>query len=726
MRLYAVTVFLSAALLFQVQLILARYILPWFGGTPAVWTTCMLFFQLLLVAGYAYAHKLAACAAPRRQSGIHALLLAASLAVLLAQAWRWGRPLLAGTAWQPDGVGTPVARILAILSVAAGLPFFVLAATSPLVQAWAAATDPGRSPYPLYAVSNAGSLVGLLTYPFLVEPHLGLRSQAILWFALYVAFACCALLGARRRVACMGGAAAGSPGTPPDGQAAAPSLPRRVLWIALSAVPALLLLATTTKITEEVAVVPFFWVLPLGLYLVSFILCFGNARWYVRPLFAAAAVAAMLMVSTALTKQPDDLGVAEQTGVYCFALFVFCMIGHGELARRKPHPSRLTSFYLTVSLGGAAGGCLAAVVAPLVFTGLWELPLGYLGGGLSLLAAMWADRGSCLHGRARRMLRPAAVLVVAGIGVIPFVVLRDRVPGPAGRLLRVAAGAAGLERLDPEHYRNIVYRRNFYGMLRIAEYDRDQADSHRYTLYHAGTAHGFQLRDPAQRTRPTAYYTEASGIGLVLRHHPRRGQGAGRLRVGVVGLGVGTLAAYGRAGDLVRFYEINPAAIELATDPAVFSFLSDTPARVEIVAGDARLALALEAPQRFDVLALDAFSGDAVPVHLLTREALAVYLRHLAAGGVLAVHTSSRYLDLDPLVWRLAADAGLRGGLVVARDDDDLTWESDWFLFRRHDGFGAVPRISDRLTPCPETDALRQVALWTDDYSNLFEVLARF
>ena len=709
---FGLTVFLSAFLLFQVQLVIAKYILPWFGGPPAVWTTCMLFFQVALLGGYAYSHLLASRLRPRRQGRLHAALLASSLGVLLGQLLVWGWPLLPPANWKPGGSDLPVLRVLGLLAISVGLPFFILSTTSALLQAWSARTHPDRSPYRLYALSNAGSLLGLATYPFLVEPALTLKSQAAIWSACYTGFAlCCGWCSVRAGRAQMLGAELGRAPGPrddtavPQAQVGRPGRLQRLLWLGLSACASVLLLATTNQMSEEIAVVPFLWALPLGLYLLSLIFCFSSDRAYSRRLFIATALVAMLLVGFMMYRKPERISIVMHLWVSSLALFVCCMICHGELVRLKPAPRHLTSFYLTLAAGGAMGGAFAAVVAPSVFSGLWELYVGYFGCGALLVAAMLRDANSRLNARRRWLWRAAAGVVLATLVV------------------------GSVERAQDFHRDTLRVRRNFYGILRVREETEGAVEWRRRLLYHARTVHGLQFVNPARRRLPTAYYTEESGGALAILHHPRRQSGA-RLRIGVVGLGAGTLAVYGRMGDCFRFYEINPAVVELASGlESSFTFLKDSPAKSDIVLGDARISLERELtqkqPQDFDLLILDAFSGGAVPLHLLTREAFDIYLRHLRDGGFLVVHGSNRYFDLTPVLFRMATDLDLGAVSIVTRGDGTRSLGAVWVLLSAdRELLRKLAQLATREDTRIEWSTGEEPGrLWTDDYSNLFQLL---
>ena len=762
MLVQALTIFLGAFLLFEVEPVVAKHILPWFGGAPAVWTTCLLFFQFVLLAGYLYAHAMIRRLSPPAQRALHLCLLGLSLAVLGACALLWGSPILADAAWKPAGVASPIPRILALLAVSVGLPYFLLSTTGPLLQAWAARTRAGSSVYRLYALSNAGSLLAPVTYPFLVEPVLTLRAQAAIWACLYVLFAAGSGLCAWRAAAPAGLGAQASPEPEETGGESGRRLPHG-FWFALSACGSLMLLAATNQMCQEVASIPFLWLLPLCLYLLSFILCFESDRFYSRAVFGTL-LAVSLGWAALLLFRSYLVPVRTQVAGYSLALFAACMVCHGELARAKPRPSRLTSFYLTVAAGGAAGAVFVALAAPSLFRGFWEFHLGLWLSGLLALVALARDPGSWLrrgppwpallvllasaalawHVRDSRLfssvvekLRGAPVaiaLAVAGV-LLASLWLRRR-PGPAAARGRpyfsatCLAGALGflayvlLSDLRAFRESAVGMSRNFYGVLTVEEKHEVDPNLRRLDLRHGRIVHGFQYQAPEKRRIPTTYYSDTSGIGLLLRNHPRRA--AGPMRVGVVGLGVGTIAAYGRAGDEYRFYDINPAVAALSALPgSVFTYLRDSPARTVLVMGDARLSLERElargTPQNFDVLAIDAFSSDAIPVHLLTREALAIDLAHLRRpDGVLAIHISNRNLDLAPVVRALADAFRLEAGVVDTRSEDDGSWGATWVLLSRDPKVLETPEIEEASE---ELEGKKGVGLWTDDYSNLFRVL---
>jgi len=666
--LYAGTIFLSSFLLFLVQPLIARLILPWFGGSAAVWTTCMLFFQALLLAGYAYAHLLARYSRRGFEPLIHTALLIAALATL---------PIAPNEAWKPSGAEEPITWILLLLGASVGLPYFLLAANSPLLQAWFARARPGENPYRLFAVSNLGSLVALLGYPFLLEPNLGGAGQVSLWSWLFAGFAvlCAAVAWLTPKAAVEVPAA--------DVETSSATSPW-FLWLALSATGSVLLLAVTNHLTQNVAAVPLLWLVPLTIYLATFIIAFEGKGWY-RPEWLWAVLLAWLVIMGWLLVDADfQFELPVQLGVFLPGLFLGCLFCHGELYRLRPAPRRLTAFYLAVSAGGALGGLLVAVVAPLAFTGYYELGIG-----LVVLATLAALRFASINFAARWLS------------------------------LAVLLGIAGCAAYDGFRYqKNVsVATRSFYGVLRVKEFGRPGEEAHLRRLVHGAIMHGEQYMHDKTRRMLTTYYHEDSGIGAAIGSLGER-----PARVGIIGLGIGTIAAYGRAGDVYRFYDIDPRVVELATRE--FTYLADSAARIELALGDARLALEREAPRRFDVLAVDAFSSDAIPVHLITREALGTYLGHVRPDGIVAFHVSNRFLDFIPVVARLAREHGAHA--VLVRDDPDEEEDhrrsrSDWVLVSRDPAALKRQAIVERGAVEPEDRP--EWRTWTDDYSNLIQIL---
>ncbi len=582
MLLYAVTIFGSAFLLFQVQPIIAKIILPWFGGSASVWITCLLFFQLVLLLGYFYAHLLIQRLCSKMQTRTHVLLLASSILVL---------PIFPKDAWKPLGSEDPTFRILGLLGTTVGLPYFVLSTTGPLLQAWYARAGRGAVPYRLFALSNAGSMLGLLSYPVIVEPVLSTRHQAVSWSLMYVGLCVlCATVALRFR--------SEAPVERVEPQAA-PGGNVKLLWVLLAVCASSLLFAITNHLSQNVAAIPFLWVLPLSLYLLSFILCFEGKGWYRRNPFLYLWVIALGGMSYALSPDSVNASLMVLIPLYSAGLFLCCMVCHGELARLKPHPAHLTSFYLMCSAGGAMGGIFVGLLAPHVFRGYFELPIAMTGCAVLVLVTIHRDPSSALY---KARWRPAWLALVALTAtLIAYLAVEIRKSTLQAR----------------------VRVRNFYGVLRIIDSETPVLERARRKLVHGTINHGVEFLAPDRRRLPTTYYGPGSGVGLAL-HEAQQRRG---LRVGVIGLGAGTIACYGRPGDRYTFYEINPLVIRLAKTE--FRFLQDSAAKVDIVLGDARLSLEREPTRAFDVLAVDAFSGDSIPVHLLTQEAFALYFRHL-------------------------------------------------------------------------------------------------
>ena len=677
MHLYAVTIFVSAFLLFLVQPVVAKQILPWFGGSAAVWTTCLVFFQTALLAGYAYSDFVVRRLSARALLRVHTLLLLASVAVL---------PIIPDAHWKPTGAEIPSWQILGLLAATIGLPYFLLSTTSPLVQVWYARARPGASPYRLFALSNLASMLALVGYPFLFEPWAPTRAQAWGWSAGYVLFVglCAAAGWSSLRHAGAQHASRSGPKAPKVAEAAVeppPTVPRQVLWCTLAATGSMLLLAVSNHITQNIAAVPLLWIAPLAIYLLTFILCFDGKGWYRRDLLLAMLAAGLCVMAWALADSKLTHELALQIGVFCGGLFLACMFCHGELVTLKPAPEYLTRFYLMISLGGALGSALVGIVAPLVLPAYFELAGGLV---VTALLLLWqVRRGHIVFGA----LAAAAVLATAACAVWAIVQFYDD---------------------------TIVATRNFYGVLRVQEYGRDNAN-HRRSLIHGTILHGTQYMEPEFRRRATTYYTTTSGIGRVLEVlHPSLTP----LKVGVIGLGTGTLAVYGAKGDVYRFYDINPAVMRIAQRD--FTYLQDSDATIELVLGDARLSLEREPAQLFDVLVIDAFSSDAIPVHLITSEALAVYRRHMKPGGIIAFHVTNRFLNLVPVVAGLASAHGLFVIHIADEGEDSLASRSDWLLLSDRRESLERPTLTEAAT---EVEVREDWRLWTDDFNNLVQVL---
>lgn len=755
--LYGFAIFCGAFLLFQVQLILGKYALPWFGGAPAVWTTCMLFFQLLLLGGYFYSHAISRLSL-RRQSIVQMALLGLSLGVLALGAVSWKTPLLPGPSWRPGALDSPVLGILTLLSVAVGLPYLCLSTTGPLLQNWFARTHVTQSPYRLYALSNAGSLLGLITYPFVFEPNLRLHTQAWLWAAGYISFSAAC-------IACAGKIRLGTDDQPGivrqeiarQEDVAAPTRFSQALWFLLPACASVMLLATTNLLCQEVAVVPFLWVLPLSLYLLTFIVCFDNPKWYRRGLFQILMALGLPVAILALLGEVYA-PVVRQVFMLSLVLFGCCMVCHGELVRLRPLPASLTRFYLLVSAGGAAGGIFVVLIAPQIFTGYWEFHSGLIACVVVAILALIRDRESWWH-RAQPYLGMTILLGLAlvpdyisryiTLAVVPemmyrahyypiltvvafvtaVVIFMSHKKEPRTRRLNTAqiATVAVLAALCAALYlviqfdknRQVRRDRNFYSALQIQK----GPELNSLELRHGQISHGFQSR--LRPKEPTLYYARSSGIGLLLASAGACPQPCSR-RIAVIGLGAGTLAAYGRPGDTLRFYELNPQVIAYSegTNP-YFTFLRDSSARIEMVMGDARISLEREftekGPQDFDVLVIDAFSSDAIPAHLLTSEAMDVYLKHLRGpNSVMAFHVSNKVLDLRYVLAALAAQKHLALVRLNKPNSDNSAERSDWIMLARNPQALQLSAFDGHTAPMPQPD---DRMLWTDDYSNLYRVL---
>ncbi|MBM4001249.1 MAG: hypothetical protein FJ297_17235 [Planctomycetes bacterium] len=695
MPLAALTILLSAFLLFQAQPLVSKAILPWFGGSPAVWSTSMLFFQVLLLAGYAYADRLVRVRSKRTQLLVHAALLVAAISLL---------PITPSDRWKPTDGEFPTERILQVLAVSVGVPYLLVSTTGPLVQAWVARATWGASPYRLYALSNVGSLAALVTYPFFFERYFEVPVQAWIWSAGFVAFALLCAATGWRVVRCDDGreSIVGEvKASEPLSWAALPA------WFFLPGLAVVTLLAVTNHLCRDVAVVPFLWIAPLTVYLLTFIICFDREAWYARRIWTIAGMAASLLVLAVMLAKNLDVvlgkvgltlnlaahlrNVLVEGSVYLVWLFIACMVCHGELVRRKPAVGRLTTFYLCVAAGGAMGGFVVAFLCPRVFSDHWEL-YGAVGAVFCVIACVLAIEGHRRGGR-----RKAAWIVFL-----------------------IATGAGGFcwtWAVANTFDEGVIAKvRNFYGVLTVQEHYQDDPLHHGYALYNGRILHGFQYVDPERRRLPITYYSEDSGPGIVIE---RLRKLKGALRFGVIGLGTGTMAAHGRPGDFICFYEIDPNVI--AIQDRYFAYLKDCEAEKRIEVGDARIQMERQSPQRFDALFIDAFSGDAVPTHLLTREALATYRRHLKPDGVAVFHISNRYLELQPVILGLARDAKL--GLARFYRESDISdlydTSSDWVAVTDSKAFLEDEVVAELQAGFTDPRSV----LWTDRYSNLWEVL---
>jgi MFS family permease len=677
MILYALTVFVSAFLLFLVQPVIAKQILPWFGGSAAVWTTCLVFFQCMLLAGYFYSDWTTRRLAPKHQALLHMCLIAVAIALL---------PIVPDIAWKPAGTEAPSLRILLLLAATIGLPYFLISTTSPLVQVWFSKSYPGASPYRLFALSNLASMIALLGYPFLFEPWITTHQQAIGWSVGFGVFA--VLIAASAWIGLRGRDAVDAIAADSAEKVAAPTRREKLLWIMLSGLGSVLLLAISNHLTQNISSIPLMWVVPLALYLLTFILCFDvkdtASGWYQRTLFLPLLAVMLIAMSWTLADKDLHFMLYWQIGLFAGGLFVACMFCHGELVAAKPQPRHLTTFYLMISIGGALGALLVGIIAPLTLPAYYELEIG-----LVALAAM------------------ATYLLWGKFHIAAFIF---------GCALTVFSAAAAVYTVVQFNEDVVVMSRNFYGTLRVKEYVPPSVQYRRRSLVHGAILHGDQYIDPPYNRSATTYYKTKSGIGRILLLKEKLSPDKPR-KVGIIGLGTGTIATYGSKGDMFRFYDINPQVVTIARRD--FTYLKDTEATIEISLGDARLNLEREPAQNFDVLAIDAFSSDSIPVHLITLEALEIYEKHMKMDGVIAFHVSNRFLDLKPVVNMMAEKRGLHVAWVRDTYDDGST-TSDWVLLTKDKTLLLKPEILDGSFIIPPQPKLR---VWTDDFNNLLQAL---
>ena len=690
MLLFAGTVFTSAFLLFLVQPIIAKQILPWFGGNASVWTVCMVFFQLVLLGGYAYADAVVRKLAPRTQAIVHTLLLAASLAFL---------PILAAESWKPAPDSEPTARILLLLATTIGLPYFLLSTTGPLVQAWFARSFPSGTVYRLFALSNLASLVALIAYPPLIEPAIPLQAQSWAWSGVYVLFvALCAASAwlAAKHPSAMENSVSINKNI--EKEESKPLAIDYALWLALSALGSLMLLAITSHITQNVASVPFVWILPLVLYLLSFILVFdvGGGRnrsgWYARLWGLPLLFAALLAMSYYLSQNLGVMNIRYSIALYSAGLFLACMFCHGELAAMRPAPRYLTRFYLMVSIGGAAGGLFVGLLAPRIFNTFLELPLSLIACGA--LAALLTWRSAQVDSGFSSRKKILFVAPVAALAITALVTWH------------------AWEYLDYIRGNALLMTRNFYGTLRVKQHGRGDDPATTRALVHGVINHGWQYVDPALRREPISYFGPGSGIARALSYYEGRPR-----RVGVIGLGVGVFMAWGKPGDSFRIYELDADVVRIAREQ--FWYLSESKAKIEIVTGDGRLNMERDPPQKFDLISVDAFSSGSIPIHLLTREALQAYRRHLAPGGVIVYNVTNRFVNLAPQLKLVAEAEGMK--IILIGDDpaEDKYSGTSYVLVTENEQMLADKRFADAEDIVP----IKGLEPWTDSHNNLFKVV---
>jgi hypothetical protein len=676
MIVYAVAVTLGACLLFLVQPLIAKIILPWFGGTSAVWSAALVFFQMCVLVGYSYAHWLCRSVQPRMQGVIHAALLVVGCALM---------PILPSTEWRPGEGGDPTIQILLLLAANVGLPSVLLSSTSPLLQVWSMRWTASEVPYWLFALSNFGSMLALLSFPFLLEPRFGSHALAIGWSSLFIVFAAlCVYLAWKNRLGSLR-----TDFAPVEENRPPPSLDLMILWVVLAALASAMLVAVTAHLSVNVAPIPLLWVMPLSLYLLTFILCFGNTRFYQRTTTFPWLAAALGFMAYEYTHAESNLHIRYVIPLYWVALFICCLVCHGELVHRRPAARFLTRFYLLIALGGAIGGIFVTLLAPHLFDTYFEMPLLLIDIAVLGVVLQWRRRGS------RRTLWPVRLAMVAGLAAL------------AGSLI-----FAELKTRDE----NLLVRRNFYGVLQVRDANAGSEVANRH-LVHGTISHGYQFLSEPRRHVPGSYYSTKSGIGRAIAAL----QAHGPVRYGVIGLGAGVLAGYARRDDYLRIFEINPEVLSIANE--YFTFLAhahDVGADVDVLLGDGRLTLERQPPQNFDLLVVDAFSSDAIPTHLLTREAVDLYFEHLQGNGVLAVHISNRYIDLVPVCLRAAQYVKKTAAVVHSSTDqesDGSVWiliMSDRELLRRSqfEGANIQPAYADPT-----------FLGWTDQYSSVWPLV---
>jgi hypothetical protein len=672
--LFGSVIFFSAFLLFLVEPLAAKQILPVLGGSSAVWITCLVFFQLMLLVGYLYAHWLTHRFSRAAQRNIHIAMLAIAFALLMAQSH-----LHPG---MQSAAAHPVAAIFILLMASIGLPFFLLASTSPLLQVWLSWQQQNRIPYRLFALSNAGSLLALIAYPTLVEPYLSLRHQWTIWS---VGFACYAILGfiLARKMYASAPVTVPAPADEAIGETETSSRRQRWLWFLLPMAAAMQLSAVTEHLTQNIAAIPLLWILPLAVYLLSFILAFDAPSLYRRWIVVRLLVVMLASLGYMLTKTDMTLAIGISILFFLLEVFVACYFCHAEVCALRPRrASEATRFYLLLAAGGVAGTFFIGIVCPYLFAANYDTAIAFAVTAALALAVTWRD------GWAQRLLwSTGTILLCVLLGMLHIAYARQ----------------------------SLIEMRSFYGSLRVTQTNSPPQAQTVRTLLNGAVQHGIQWFGPEFHRRPTTYYAEDSGAGLALEHCC-----AGRPRnIGVVGLGAGTLAAYGQPGDRFRFYEINPEVITIAQH--LFTYLRDSPAQVSIADGDARISLTQESSQHFDVLVVDAFSGDAIPVHLLTREAMALYQRHLAPGGIVAFHISNQFLNLAPEVALLASSANMQSRIIDSPADSARgELAASWVLVSNNMDFFQQPEIASAARSIPAESGLQ---LWTDDYSSLLPIM---
>ncbi|MFK7825589.1 MAG: fused MFS/spermidine synthase [Oligoflexales bacterium] len=702
---FALNIFLGAFLVFLVQPLIARYILPWFGGSRSVWSASMLFFQVGLLGGYAYAFGVSKFFKIDKQIWVHACLL------ILSAFWL---PITPDGSLKPDVSSSPAADVLFLLLFTVGVPYAILSATGPLYQHWLAIWKPNKSPYVFYSLSNLGSLLGLLIYPFAVEPNLYLQSQTVLWSVFYSVFifiSLCMLL-ALGLLKLKNQEKTTDTIIKQEEKADETSYNKvcdLILWVSLSACGTALLLSTTDFMCQDLAVIPFFWIIPLCLYLLTFIITFAGDRFYLRWIWFPLLLLIMQPLFGLLKDHYNyDRGdLVTNVLIYIFGMFAAVMVCHGELFKLRPKADRLTLFYLMVSLGGAAGGFFITFIAPMIFSEYWEFPLSFI---------------ACLGLTALSFLRSS------GFNISKSSALRENLP-IAGFIGLLFLGQGILFSIKFIDFRNtfsenvLAKYRNFYGVARVVEEGR-RSKKHRFELIHGHIDHGTQLQGKKKRKIATTYYSKISGVGTAILRHPKQLTDKA-MKVGIIGLGAGTLGAYVRDLDEYIFYEIDPNIEKLARTH--FTFLKHEKSPPKVVLGDGRTSLERELKDNgslnFDVMVIDAFSGDAIPIHLLTLEAFKLYQNHLATGGVIAFHISNRHFNLEPLLYHTAKTLNMQALLIDSRSLKKLAIRgATWALLTNNKEFIEDKLVIKSLDSWDKWKNFDPI-VWTDDYSSLVSLL---
>ena len=686
---FSVTIFTSAFLLFMVQPIIAKQILPWFGGSSAVWTTCMVFFQMILLMGYWYADFVVRKLSKRTQAIFHSVVVVCSLFCL---------PIIASDAWKPAADTEPSTRILLLLLATVGLPYLLLSTTGPLVQAWFARCYPQAKVYRLFALSNFASLLSLLAYPPLIEPHIDLHSQAWLWSGVYAVYALLIIVSAwhsnRYEVV---GELSDSPAAPSDIVTKAPTKQDYTLWLLLATLGSVLLLSFTNHITQNIASVPFLWIVPLVLYLVTFILVFdvgssrGKSGWYSRSVFIPLLFALLVITTYGMFDGfASTMNIYLALPLFCILLFVGCMFCHGELASLRPASQFITQFYLCLSIGGAAGGLMVGLIAPLIFNTFAELPLALVSCGLLASFVMWKTPSPAITPKFNSILIGCAIALTFSLSWL-------------------------LWKEPQTSEETLLLHRDFYGTLRVSETDKNMRPESVRDLYHGVISHGWEHTYEPLRSKPVSYFGPSTGIAKTITFYQ---QEEPSIRIGILGLGIGILTAYGREADSFRIYELVPAVIDIAKK--YFWYLSSSKSKIDYLVGDGRLSLEREPSNQFHMLSVDAFSSDSIPMHLMTVEALQSYKKQIKKDGAIVYNVTNRLINLAPMVKLIAEQEEMEAILIANRPSEPDLYQTDFVVVTQNKQLIAELKKSQDYKPI---ETLPKLKAWNDKYNNLFDVL---